>query len=297
MMPAWWVASRRSWPTACASSGAISRRTASSTAAGEPGSRNTSAPPTTPASARDSIAAGPMSWNDSIAEQLAEAGQTAVEQRADGVGRAIARPDTGSARHDDGVAFARQPRDRVAQRRRLLGQQIVRRDGEPAPPRSAGAAGARLRWCRACGCRTRSPAPRAPTRRRGQRLVVGDGRGRGHGGAGASAQSTSSPATRPTTPAPASAQRCAPPAARGQAPRAPGEREPGDRGRQHQRHVADAAEDHPARRVREVPQLQHHRQAEQPTEQERAGDERGERRACGLSTAGEHVLSMARGPR
>ena len=62
----WCVLTRRSWPTAWVSSGAISRRTASSTAAGEPGSRNTSAAPTTPASARDSIAAGPISWNDNM---------------------------------------------------------------------------------------------------------------------------------------------------------------------------------------------------------------------------------------
>ena len=51
---------RRSWPTRCGSSGAMSARTASSIAAGEPGSKNTSTPPTTPASARESIAAAPI---------------------------------------------------------------------------------------------------------------------------------------------------------------------------------------------------------------------------------------------
>ena len=193
---------RRSWPTAWVSSGAIRRRTASSTAAGEPGSRNTSA------LAHDArVGARQHRRRADLlerqhAEQLAEPGQAAVEQRAHRLRRAIARRDTGAAGHDDDVALARQPRDRVAQRRRLLGEKAVGRHREPRLlDQPAQHLAAFVGVGRAAVGRGHQ---RHAHRRggRGERLVVSDRRGRGHDDA-APDQRTRSPATRPATPAPA----------------------------------------------------------------------------------------------
>ena len=122
-------------------------------------------PPTTPASARDSIAAGPISWNDSMRNSSPKPGRRRSNSAptASGVrsrGPMPVPPVTMTA----SLVAAPAARDRVAQRRRLLGEQARPTSPRTPPPRPAGAAAARPRWCPACGCRTRSPARRAPTR-------------------------------------------------------------------------------------------------------------------------------------
>ena len=149
----------------------MSLSTASSTAAGDPGSRKTSAADDAGVGARQHRRR-PDRLERQHAEQLAEAGEVAVEQRRHRIGRAIAGRDAGPAGHQHGVAVARQPRHLVAQRLRLLGQDGVGDDREarrfkPSPQRlstfvrsavrlseavtiatrTSDAAGACERWC------------------------------------------------------------------------------------------------------------------------------------------------------
>src|SRR6185436_5472183 len=285
---------------AWASSGAIRRRTASSTAAGDPGSKKTSARPTTPASARDSIAAGPISWNDSIRNSSPKPGKRRSNSAptASGVrsrGPMPVPPVTMTA--------SASPASRATASRRAAGSSassvsdatvnpassIRRRKTRPPSFVSA------VRLSDAVSSATRTDAADGDS---DLWWATGAGEDMTTKRRGSEDQQTGDQADHAGAGEP---ERRGPPAARRHAAGAPGERESGDGGRQHQRHVADAAEDHPARCFGEEPELEHDRETDQPPEQKRARDEG---RVAPLRSrdvtnrhADEHEISMARGAR
>ena len=113
--------------------------------------------PTTPASARDSIAAGPISWNESMrksspkpSRRRSKSAPTASGVRSRG---AMPVPPVTSTASTPPRAPRHGARSAAGSSR-----SSARRRRRSPPPRPAGAAAARPRCRRACGCRTPSAA-------------------------------------------------------------------------------------------------------------------------------------------
>jgi hypothetical protein len=137
------------------------------TAAGDPGSRNTRRrPPRTRRRPRRRARAWrpPDLGERQRPEELAEALEAPLEERAHGLGRAIARRDAGAARHEHGVDAARRDERRHAraQRLRLLAQERLLDDGETGLDGEAPQHGAALVVGGSSGC----PRPSAGRRER-----------------------------------------------------------------------------------------------------------------------------------
>ena len=210
---------RRSWPTAWVSSGAISLRTASSIGRGRAGQQEHQRGADDAGVGARQHRGGPDLLERQHAEQLAEAGQPAVEQRADRFGRAIARSDAGAARDDTASAVARQARHR----RRAAppapppaGRRTSRENPAPSINRRSSrppsfVSGVRLSEAVTIATRTAAADGDAPCGERPARKKPCDAAPRD--------QRTRNPATRPATPAPASPAPLVPSRARPAAPR------------------------------------------------------------------------------
>ena len=118
---------RRSSRTTCPSSGRISFVIARRTAFSDPGSMKIAVPRATPAQARESMAALPISCVAERAKELAEAVEPLLEQVRDRFVGAVARRDAGAARRDDRVDAADLPEHRLVHVLRIVPEDLALR--------------------------------------------------------------------------------------------------------------------------------------------------------------------------